>query len=140
MKAIPGQITAVVGGWETEARTTMARSLSPAEWTYQRLVRYVKDFEKELDDSQEIGATLASFGVEVIVQVHDISYWGPDIITFHGTNTSDGSVVQLIQNIAQLSLLLVALPKQEETPRRIGFRLEEKLQQDGKTDEPPDTP
>jgi len=93
---------------------------NPARWTHKRLGEYVKDFESKLDDKHEIGARLVSFGNTVVFHIENIGYYGPDIITFHGIN-ENGERVQLIQNISQLSVLLVAVKKMGENPRRIGF-------------------
>jgi hypothetical protein len=53
-----------------------------------------------------------------------MGYFGPDMIVFYGKNDS-GEPVQLIQHTSQLSVLLVAVRKQSERPRRIGFILDE---------------
>jgi hypothetical protein len=97
---------------------------NPARWTHKRLGEYVKDFESNLDDDHEIGARLVSFGNTVVFHIEDIGYYGPDIITFHGFN-ENGERVQLIQNISQLSVLLVAVKKMSDKPRRIGFLWED---------------
>ena len=47
------------------------------------------------------------------------------MIVFYGKN-DNGEPVQLIQHTSQLSVLLVAVRKQAERPRRIGFILDEK--------------
>lgn len=97
---------------------------NPARWTHTRLGEYVRDFESKLDDTQEIGARLVSFGSTVVFHIQSVGYYGPDIITFHGVN-ENGERVQLIQNISQLSVLLVAMKKINEKPRRIGFTWDE---------------
>ncbi|MGB8343583.1 MAG: DUF6173 family protein [Ktedonobacteraceae bacterium] len=93
---------------------------NPAAWTYERLGKYIKDFEAELDSDHEIGARFVSFGQTVIFHIESVGYYGPDIITFHGRNDAMEKV-QLIQHVSQLSVLLVAMKKQQEKPRRIGF-------------------
>jgi len=98
---------------------------NPAEWMYQRLKKYIKEFEAHLDDDHEVGAHLVSFGHELTFHVQDMGYHGPDIITFYGKNDR-GEDVQLIQHTSQLSVLLVAVRKQQEKPRRIGFVLDQK--------------
>jgi hypothetical protein len=90
---------------------------------YERLSKYIKDFEAELDNDHEIGARLVSFGQNVTFHIEDIGYYGPDIITFDGRNDAMEKV-QLIQHVSQLSVLLVAVRKQQEEPRRIGFILD----------------
>jgi hypothetical protein len=102
---------------------TLARdmpNLNPARWTYERLGEYIQDFEADLDDGHEIGARLVSFGSVVTFHVDDVGYFGPDIISVCGKD-DNGQSVQLIQNVAQLSVLLVAMKKRQEKPRRIGF-------------------
>jgi hypothetical protein len=49
-----------------------------------------------------------------------IGYQDPDITTFHGFNENNEHL-QLIQNVSQLSVLLVAMKQIGEKPRRIGF-------------------
>ena len=88
----------------------------------ERIVRSINTFEEDLDDDHEIGARLVSFGSELTFHIEDVGYWGPDIITFRGVDQS-GKDVQLLQHITQLSVLLVAVDKVQEIPRRIGFKL-----------------
>ncbi len=59
---------------------------------------------------------------------------GPDFVKFYGMNL-DGNPVELIQHISQVSALLVALPNEEDAPRRIGFILEKRLEQDAEETE-----
>ena len=100
--------------------------INPAKWTYTRLVDYIKNFESKLDNDHEIGAKLVSFGQSITFHIQDMGYYGPDIISFNGTN-DQGEKLQLIQHISQLSVLLIGMKKQNETPRRIGFILDEKI-------------
>ncbi|MFB5143009.1 DUF6173 family protein [Vibrio diabolicus] len=94
--------------------------VNPAAWTYERLGEYIKDFEADLDSDHEIGARLVSFGQAVTFHIQDVGYYGPDIISFTGLD-SNGKKVQLIQHMSQLSVLLVAMNKLEDEPKRIGF-------------------
>jgi hypothetical protein len=106
---------------------------SPAESVFRRLVLYIRDFESQLDPNEEIGGRMVSFGPAVQFHIVDIGYWGPDIITFDGVD-ENGHRVKLIQNISQLNVLLVALPKRQpeaEPPRRIGFILNAKTATEG---------
>lgn len=96
------------------------KSENPAKWTYERLMAYIKAFENDLDEDHEIGTCLVSFGSSMIFHFNFIGYYGPDIISFEGFD-SKGQAVQLIQNISQLNVLLVAVKKQSEKPVRIGF-------------------
>lgn len=98
---------------------------NPAKWMFERLVAYMKQFESRLDDEHEIGARLVSFGANLTFHVEDMGYFGPDMIVFYGKN-DQGEPVQLIQHTSQLNVLLVAVRKQQERPRRIGFILHDK--------------
>ena len=99
------------------------RVTNPAKWAYKHLVEYIIDFEKNLDEDHEIGARLVSFGQAVTFHIEDIGYYGPDIISFYGVNDNQERV-QLIQHISQLSVLLIAMTKIGEKPRRIGFEID----------------
>ena len=96
---------------------------SPAEWAYERLVLYIKNFEEQLDSSHEIaiGFTGSSSGV---MRIEGIGFFDPDIVTFYGTD-DHGSRTQLIQHVTQLNVMLRALPivKEQVKANRIGFRL-----------------
>jgi hypothetical protein len=99
---------------------------APAESMYERLVKQIVEFEAQLDNDQEIGGRFVYNPSEGAFYIDDIGYWGPDMIIFHGKNTHN-KPIQLIQHYTQLSILLTALPKESEKPRRIGFDLTNKL-------------
>jgi hypothetical protein len=96
-----------------------------AEGVFYRLVAYVREFEANLDHDHEIGARMVSFGAAVQFHIVDMGYWNPDIITFEGLDEA-GHRMKLIQNVSQLNVLLIGMPKRDENqaPRRIGFELE----------------
>jgi len=96
-----------------------------AEDLFYRLVAYIREFEANLDHDHELGARMVSFGAAVQFHIIDMGYWNPDIVTFDGLDEA-GHRMKLIQNISQLNVLLIAMPKREENsePRRIGFVLE----------------
>jgi hypothetical protein len=104
-----------------------AHELNPASWMYERLVLSIIEFEKKLDSNSEIGAKLVNFSSNEVISVDNVSYWGPDLVIFIGKNL-EGHPVELMQHMTQVNVLLVAVPKQNETPRRIGFILEEGLE------------
>jgi hypothetical protein len=98
---------------------------NPARWMFERLATYIKQFESRLDQEHEVGARLVSFGSNLSFHIEDMGYFGPDMIVFYGRNEK-GEPVQLVQHTSQLSVLLVAVRKQAEQPRRIGFVLDQK--------------
>lgn len=97
---------------------------SPAEWAHDRLVMYIRDFERQLDARHEIAMGLAGDEAGVL-RIEGLGYFDPDIITFYGRDDS-GAKTQLIQHVSQLSVTLRAVPKEVDSdpPRRIGFHLE----------------
>lgn len=110
---------------------------SAAESVFRRLVLYIREFEAQLDADKEIGGRMVSFGSVVQFHIVDMGYWGPDIITFDGID-EHGNRMKLIQNISQLNVLLVEMPKRqpEAEPHRIGFELTAR-RDDGSTKVPP---
>jgi hypothetical protein len=99
---------------------------------YREIVEMIHTFEIELDSEHEIGVRLVSFGQAVQFHVDHLGYYNPSLIKFKGT-LDNGSRVELIQHVNQISFLLMALPKQvkSEPAKRIGFKLlEEKIEKE----------
>lgn len=96
---------------------------SPAQWAYERLILYIKNFEEQLDARHEVAMGFAG-GDTGVLQIEGIGYFDPDLLTFYGRD-EEGARTQLIQHVGQLNVMLRALPKPDESeePRRIGFRL-----------------
>ncbi len=93
---------------------------------YQRIVSLINNFEEGLPDDLQAGGRLVSAG-DITFSIQDIGFWDPNIIVFHG-ELADGSAVELVQHISQMNLLLVAVPRKDDTdkPRRIiGFTAKE---------------
>jgi hypothetical protein len=92
---------------------------SPARWAYERLIMYIQNFEKTLDNNQEFAGDSSG-----VIKIEGMGYYDPDIVTFYGLDPS-GTKTQLVQHVTQLSVMLRALPKdvEAEEPNRIGFRL-----------------
>ena len=103
---------------------------SPAEWAYQRLILYITNFEKTLDNKHEIAMGLTDTGAGVL-RIEGLGYFDPDIVTFYGSDQT-GARVQLVQHVSQLNVLMRATlkPETEETARRIGFELAKGLEDD----------
>jgi hypothetical protein len=100
---------------------------SPAQWAYERLILYIKNFEDRLDDTHEVAMGFA--GSETgVMRIEGIGYFAPDIVTFYGRDEEENRT-QLIQHVTQLNVMLRAMPRapEIEEPRRIGFRLASEL-------------
>ena len=100
-----------------------ATKKSPAQWAYERIILYIQNFEKQLDNDHEVGMGLTG-GDTGVIRIEGLGFYEPDIITFYGTNQA-GAKTQLIQHVTQLNVSLVASPKHVDQPEptRIGFRL-----------------
>jgi hypothetical protein len=96
---------------------------SPAQWAYERIIMYIQNFEKQLDNDHEVGLGLAG-GNTGVIRIEGLGYYDPDIVTYYGVNEG-GAKTQLIQHVSQLNVTLVASPKHidQPEPKRIGFRL-----------------
>lgn len=108
------------------------RAKSPAEWAYERLILYIRNFEKLLDAEHEIaiGFTGSDAG---IMRIEGMGFFDPDIVTFYGSDAA-GARTQLVQHVTQLNVMLRALPKPRDRaePQRIGFRLAADLEAQAK--------
>lgn len=106
---------------------------SPAEWAYERLILYIKNFEEQLDGEHEVamGYTGSSTGA---LRIEGMGFFDPDLVTFYGSDEA-GTKTQLVQHVTQLNVMLRALPKQkpEVAATRIGFRLVDDLESNSET-------
>lgn len=112
-----------------ELRRKPVDQKSPAEWAYERLILYIRNFEETLDNEHEVAMGFTG-GDAGVLRIEGMGFFDPDIVTFYGADAT-GAKTQLVQHVSQLSVLLRALPKQaeQEAPRRIGFRLVQDLEQ-----------
>lgn len=117
---------------QTEVPEELAQSpldgKSPAQWAYERLILYIQNFEKTLDNEHEVAMGFTG-GDTGVIRIEGMGFFDPDIVTFYGSDMT-GAKTQLIQHVAQLSVLLRAAPKQADSdaPNRIGFRLAQDLE------------
>ena len=104
-----------------------------ARWAYERLILYIRNFEKQLNPDQEIAMGFTG-GEAGVLRIEGLGYFDPDIVTFYGQDEG-GLRTQLIQHVSQLNVILRALPRASdaEPARRIGFRLSRELD-DGAAD------
>lgn len=109
-----------------EAETAARTDFTQADWMFERIIRSLKAFEESLSADQEAAVRLMSAPGEVL-RLENIGYWNPDLIKFYGI-TGEGYRYELIQHVSQVSLLLVAVQKAQDEPRRIGFNLVEQFE------------
>ncbi len=89
---------------------------------YSRLVDWISRFDESLDPESEVGVRLVSFGQTVTFHLEDMGYRNPSLISFKGL-TEEGDPVELIQHVAQISVLLVKMKRRDPSrPKQpIGF-------------------
>jgi hypothetical protein len=89
---------------------------------YKRLVTWINEFDKSLDQEHEVGVRLVNFGQAVTFHLSDMGFWDPSLISLKGF-TESGEPVELIQHITQISILLMKVKRQHPNkPKRpIGF-------------------
>jgi len=92
---------------------------------FKRLKKMIQEFEASLDQSHDVGVRLVSFGQTLSFSLTSLGYCNPSLIVFHGT-MPDGSPVQLIQHVTQISILLMRADRTNaDTPKQpIGFHSE----------------
>jgi hypothetical protein len=69
----------------TPAAIATSEPKSPARWAYERLIAYIQNFEKTLDNEHEVAMGFAGDDSGVI-KIEGMGYYDPDIITFYGTD------------------------------------------------------
>jgi hypothetical protein len=107
-----------------------AAKKSPAQWAYERVILYIQNFEKQLDNDHEVGLGFVG-GDAGVMKIEGLGYFDPDIVTYYGTNGA-GAKTQLVQHVSQLNVMLVSSPKNvdQAEPNRIGFQLATALERD----------
>jgi len=99
-----------------------AQELELASQFYKRLMEYVLEFDTHLDNEHEVGIRLVNFGQTIQFSVQKIGYYDPKLICFYG-ELEDGSRVQLVQHVNQISFLLLSVKRihPDQPKRPIGF-------------------
>lgn len=97
---------------------------NPAELAVARLGEQIAAFEAGLSNEEEVDGVI--IGAPGNTTFHNVRFYNVnmDILVFEGIN-EPGKPQQLIQHVTQLSILLRALPKMSDEPRRIEFLLPE---------------
>jgi hypothetical protein len=81
----------------------------------------IEQFEAGLDAEHEVTIHLAAFGSSIEFRAEKIGFSPSNLITFHGV-TDTGEKIHLVQHVSQVSLLLKAARKLNETPMRVAFQ------------------
>lgn len=98
------------------------RPPGPAATAHAQLVAQIRAFEADLDPQHEIAMGFAG-GDAGTLRIAGLGFQEPGLLTFYGFD-EEGRKTQLVQHVSQLSVILRAVPRKEDTPRRIGFRLQ----------------
>jgi hypothetical protein len=98
------------------------KPFDPSAWMHERIVHQIMEFEKNLGPDHEIGGRFVEGPSNEPLHIQNVASWGPDMVMFMG-EFPDGRRFELLQHYSQVSMLLVAVPKMREEPRRIGFEL-----------------
>ena len=65
-----------------------AMQKSPAQWAYERVVLYLKNFEEQLDSDHEVAMGFAGNDAGVL-RIEGMGYFDPDMVTFYGADSDD---------------------------------------------------
>ncbi|WP_413730809.1 DUF6173 family protein [Sodalis sp. RH22] len=105
-----------------QASASVFKDPNYANEFHSRLLCWINDFHRNLEDDYEVGGQLASFGRFIEFHFTDIGYWNPSLISFIGV-LEDGSPVELVQHVSQINILLIKKKRiQTDEPKRpIGF-------------------
>lgn len=104
-----------------------------ADAFYDRLIDIIINFEKDLNADEEVGARLVSFGEAITIHVDDLGYWNPSLIYFYGRDTNNRDV-QLVQHVSQISVLLIKVPRTNPERERIGFKIQQRQNQEDESE------
>lgn len=94
-----------------------------ADWVWESIVKQITDFEKNLPNDMQAGCCIVETPAGSYMSIDDVGCINPNLLVFYG-HGAQGLHMRLVQHINQLNLLLVAVPRTDDTskPRRkIGF-------------------
>ena len=117
---VPAQVDAVTGDLD-QARAVLEGRYAAQE-VFQFLRARMTAFQEALEENHEMGVKLANYGMAAEIHVRGMGFQNPSIIEFYGL-TNSGEQVTLVQHVAQLNFMLIAVPpvKEDEEPFRVGF-------------------
>ncbi len=108
--------------FETNLNALLAQQNFASEFC-KKLYTEINEFDSNLTAEDEVVARLVNFGEIIQFGIESIGFSDPSLIIFSG-HTSDGSHVQLVQHVSQISILLLSAkrPDPEKPKFPIGFR------------------
>ena len=83
-------------------------AIGSAENLCDQLIAEMAEYDTQLDPSKEVGLRLVGVSTEATLRVRDVTFVEPHAVVIHGED-EDGQPTRLVQNLAQLNFLLVAL-------------------------------
>lgn len=98
----------------------LGRKNNPAGYMLERVRGLIEAFERKIGEDAEVGMNVAGASSASPIRLRSITYSNPDMLIFDGID-ENGASVCLLQHHSQMALLLVAIPKLEEKPFRVGF-------------------
>ena len=115
----PAPVDAVEG--DLDQAKAILEGRYAAQEVFQFLRARMANFQENLPDNYEMGVKLANYGVAAEIHVRGMGFQNPNIIEFYGL-LNDGKEVILVQHIAQLNAMLLAVPPIDgKEPYRVGF-------------------
>lgn len=105
-----GQAPLRLEPWHARALEKMANQVYVAEIMADRLREQVEAFAEDLPEDQEVGVMVPHFGSDMILFLDEIGFHNPSLLSLECV-TREGRRVCLTQHSAQVSLLLVGVPR-----------------------------
>jgi hypothetical protein len=96
------------------------RKNNPASYAKERLLDLIRAFQKDISDDMEVGISFVGSGSAAPFRLRAIDVSDPDILILDGIDARENQV-RLLQHHSQMAIMLVAIPKVDAKPFRIGF-------------------
>ena len=97
----------------------------PAARAYRVVFSIIKEFESKTPETHLVCAKFVVYSQPVVIR--KVTYINPNLLVFSGRLPNDSSV-HIVQDVSQLNLALLALPKPENAKierRKIGFEIQD---------------
>lgn len=97
-------------------------NLSYADTQFEILMRRILEFQASLDADHDVGMVCVNSGLSAPLLISEVILEPPVLLVFRGA--VNGEPATLVQHISQLNVLMTAVSKPHEQPRRIiGFAI-----------------